>query len=215
MASWKRPHPRAHIPGCSLHQDVRLDDCPGLGTLRPVNTPPARHSPAAAQSWHNRVATSQTRRGFGLAHTEPPKPLGRCYDSNNTYGGNVWESNPPTEVLARRAGFEDQWGHQTPSAPDSLDSRGVRPDHLSAMNRRREICRNLRRSARHLGAESGQRLLQFFPTILSLGCGPGCRGSPVERHKCDQCRQSTSHGPIPPTHACCSTTDTRFSLFSR
>ena len=38
-------------------------------------------------------------------------------------GGSVWESNPPTRVLAGLHGFEDRRGHQTPSAPI-----GIRPE---------------------------------------------------------------------------------------
>ena len=32
-------------------------------------------------------------------------------------GGDVWESNPPTRVLAGHTGFEDQTGHQPRSVP--------------------------------------------------------------------------------------------------
>ena len=49
-------------------------------------------------------------------------------------GGSVWESNPPTRVLAGQAGFEDQSSHQARSAPfrrrDSLPgSRTEVPCH--------------------------------------------------------------------------------------
>ena len=70
-----------------------------------------------ARSWRDRGTAHQTIRGPGLAHEEPPKPPSRCHTSNFACGGNVWESNPPARGLAGRAGFEDQWGHQTPSAP--------------------------------------------------------------------------------------------------
>ena len=81
----------------------------------------------------------QKRYMRALLDGKPPKPLRemRLYPRSfpgpgrgilrdafvpPTGGGGVWESNPPTRVLAGRTGFEDQTEHQSRSAPAAVRS---------------------------------------------------------------------------------------------
>jgi len=91
-------------------------------------------------------------------------------------GGNVWESNPPTRVLAGLRGFEDRRRHQSPSAPSlavgrspaalpRLDTTGRRIGHApgAAKGRTLHSRRATPRSARRTRQPNG---------VVARPCGP-------------------------------------------
>ena len=49
----------------------------------------------------------------------------QCIAGDRRGGGGVWESNPPTRVLAGRAGFEDQSRHQSRSTPGRQEATSL------------------------------------------------------------------------------------------
>lgn len=55
---------------------------------------------------------------FSIAHHIVP--LGSAASTRQyaaSFGGSMWESNPPKKLLTPRTGFEDQRAHQHPSTP--------------------------------------------------------------------------------------------------
>ena len=57
---------------------------------------------------------------LGMGPPGSKHPVGPTTD-----GGSVWESNPPTRVLAGQAGFEDQSRHQSRSTPKRNDATSL------------------------------------------------------------------------------------------
>ena len=102
--------------------------------------------------WHS-SSTVMGQNGKFRYHWKSPRFARKVVSLCGINGGGAWESNPPTALFARHAGFEVQEAHQVPVRPRVIRRPGFpfpgkesQESHLSRLSRlsRRRVDRSTR-----------------------------------------------------------------------